>query len=105
MFRSIINFSFLILCTVAAVNMMSASLSAAEKTLQENPQIATLMVNINNASAEEIADVMTGIGLKKALTIVEYREKTGAFRTIDDLLSVKGIGPATLEKNRHKLKL
>ncbi|RLA01515.1 MAG: ComEA family DNA-binding protein [Gammaproteobacteria bacterium] len=100
--------------------LTSASLQAAEQSqAQQQPsqpnqqvsqqpsqqQIATLTVNINQASAEELADVMTGVGLKKAQVIVSYREKLGAFKSVDDLLGVKGIGPATVEKNRHKLEL
>ena len=108
-FRSIINLSFLIIFSVGTFGLYSGTVFAAEnstkKTTQSQQQIATLTVNINKASAEELSDVMVGVGIKKATTIVEYREKVGSFRKIDDLLQVKGIGPATLEKNRHKLKL
>ncbi len=48
---------------------------------------------------------MTGVGINKANVIVEYREKMGEFKTLEDILQVKGIGPATLKKNRHKLRL
>ncbi len=65
----------------------------------------SLTVNINTASAEEIADVLSGVGISKAKTIVAYRKRIGDFKTLDGLLGVKGIGAVTLEKNRHKLKL
>ena len=105
MFRSVINFSFLLMFAISTVGLFSSVATAEERVSQSQQQIATLTVNINKASAEELSDVMTGVGLKKATTIVEYREKTGSFKSIDDLLQVKGIGPATLEKNRHKLKI
>lgn len=49
-------------------------------------------VNVNQASAEEIADALSGIGLKKAEAIVEYREQFGEFASVEDLTLVKGIG-------------
>lgn len=62
-------------------------------------------VNINSASAEEIAKALNGIGLAKAAAIVEYREKNGSFKTIEDLALVKGIGNRTLEKNKNDILL
>jgi len=59
-------------------------------------------VDINKASAEEIAE-LDNIGPKKAKEIVEYREKNGAFKSLDDLQGVKGIGKATIEKNRDRM--
>lgn len=60
-------------------------------------------LNINKASAEAIADALTGIGLKKAEAIVAYRNANGGFKTLDDLLAVKGVGKKTLEKNKGKI--
>ncbi|MEX9948707.1 ComEA family DNA-binding protein [Providencia rettgeri] len=62
-------------------------------------------VNINQATAEELARKLNGIGKQKAQAIVEYREKYGAFNTVENILEVQGIGPAFLEKNRNKLVL
>lgn len=61
------------------------------------------MVNINSADAETLQRDLNGIGQVKAKAIVEYREANGPFTTVDELLEVKGIGAATLEKNRSKL--
>lgn len=60
-------------------------------------------VNINTASAEMLADAVKGIGNKKAEAIVAYREEHGAFKTVEDLAKVKGIGLKTVEKNRDNL--
>ncbi len=51
------------------------------------------MVDINNASLAQL-DTLAGIGPEKAQTIIDARP----FSSVDDLLKVKGIGPATLEK-------
>ena len=62
-------------------------------------------VSINSASAEELSESLTGIGLKKAQAIVEYREQHGPFKTPEDLLNVKGIGEGLLKKITHDVVL
>lgn len=61
------------------------------------------VVNLNTADAETLQRDLSGIGQVKAKAIVEYREANGPFTSVDELLEVKGIGAATLEKNRSKL--
>lgn len=61
-------------------------------------------ININLASAEEIADVIKGVGLKKAEAIVAWRNEYGKFINLEQLLEVKGIGEKTLEKNRERIR-
>jgi competence protein ComEA len=63
------------------------------------------VININQASAEDIAKVLKGIGLKKAEAIVALRTQLGGFKRIEQLLDVKGIGESTLEKNRALIRL
>lgn len=59
----------------------------------------TTTININVATAEEIATHLEGIGLKKAQAIVAWREEHGNFSSKEELTSVKGIGESTLAKN------
>ncbi|MCY0966389.1 ComEA family DNA-binding protein [Parathalassolituus penaei] len=56
-------------------------------------------VNLNSASAAELS-TLNGIGAVKAEAIVRFREEHGPFNSVEDLTAVKGIGQATLEKNR-----
>jgi competence protein ComEA len=62
-------------------------------------------LNINTASAEQIASEMSGIGESKAKAIVEYRTSHGKFKSVQDLENVDGIGVKTVEKNKDKLTL
>lgn len=62
-------------------------------------------VDLNSADAETLAKELDGIGLSRAKAIVEYREKNGKFRSADEVLNVKGIGPQVLEKNRANLQV
>lgn len=60
-------------------------------------------VNINKASASEIAQALKGIGDSKAQAIVEFRDKNGLFKTAVDITKVKGIGASTYEQNKQDI--
>ncbi|BBN64409.1 MULTISPECIES: ComEA family DNA-binding protein [Pseudomonas] len=60
-------------------------------------------VNLNTADAQTLQKELAGIGKNKADAIVAYREANGDFTSIDELIEVKGIGKAILERNREKL--
>jgi len=62
-------------------------------------------VNINTADATALAAGLNGIGMAKAQAIVEYRQANGPFKSADQLASVKGIGLATVEKNRDRIEV
>ncbi|PKM01371.1 MAG: competence protein ComEA [Gammaproteobacteria bacterium HGW-Gammaproteobacteria-7] len=60
-------------------------------------------VNLNTADAATLTRELKGIGATKAKAIVDYREEHGPFSSVDELLEVKGIGSATLQKIRSQL--
>ncbi len=62
-------------------------------------------ININTASAQELASGLKGVGINKAHAIVAYREEYGLFKTPDDLSGVKGIGIRTIDMNRDSIRL
>jgi len=62
-------------------------------------------VNVNTADAATLAVSLVGVGATKAQAIVAYREENGPFASADDLVSVKGIGTKTLERNRSDILL
>ena len=66
---------------------------------------AVLYVDINNDSAEKMADLLDGVGQVRAEAIVAYREEFGPFVAPEDLMNVQGIGPATLENNRDRIQV
>ena len=74
-----------------AVLTFAAPALAAEKAAPTAPAVK---VNINTASVDQLS-ALPGIGPKLAARIVEYRQKSGAFRSTQDLMNVKGVG----EKN------
>lgn len=62
-------------------------------------------VNLNMADAEMLQRELIGVGNAKAKAIVAYREANGEFASVDEMLEVKGIGKAILEKNRDKVSI
>lgn len=64
---------------------------------------SVLAIDINTATAEELARELDHVGPVKAQRIVEYRQKIGGFVSPEQLLEVYGIGPKTLERNREKI--
>ena len=93
-----------IITLLATLAVVFSTPSYADDTLQTSATEAVIIyVDINNDSAEKMSDLLTGVGLKKAQAIVDYRNEFGPFIAVEDLLNVPGIGPATLEKNRAAL--
>ncbi|MFI2810755.1 MULTISPECIES: helix-hairpin-helix domain-containing protein [Microbulbifer] len=67
--------------------------------------MAASTININQSTAEDIAAVLEGVGPVRAEMIIKYREENGPFTSVEQLLEIKGIGTATLDKNRDKITL
>lgn len=84
--------------TALALILMASGLAG----FAEEPAAA---VNINRADAQTIADVLDGVGLKKAEAIVAHRQKQGGFKSMVDLADVKGIGLRTVEINEARIRL
>lgn len=77
-----------------ATTPITAQVAKAEQSVK---------VNLNAADAETLRRDLLGIGASKAKAIIAYRESNGPFTAVDELLEVKGIGKALLEKNRDRL--
>ena len=74
-------------------------------TTQMTQSEQSTKVNLNAADAETLRRDLFGIGAAKANAIIAYREGNGPFMAVDELLEVKGIGKALLEKNRGRLEI
>ncbi|WP_082033944.1 ComEA family DNA-binding protein [Cohnella kolymensis] len=61
------------------------------------PFPASTLLDLNTARQSQLED-LPGIGASKAKAIIAFREQNGAFKSVKQLLEVKGIGPKMLEK-------
>lgn len=59
-------------------------------------------VNVNNANSAQL-QTLNGIGPTKAQEIIKYRKSHGRFKSVDELVNVKGIGPKTLQKMKSQV--
>jgi comEA protein len=84
-----------ILLLLAAFGALAVSLPAKKK-----PPAAP--VNLNTATSEEL-QLVPGIGPVTAEKILQMRKSYGAFKSVDDLSAIRGIGPKRLEKMRKYL--
>jgi len=60
------------------------------------------VVNVNTASIEEL-QLLPGVGEVRAHAILARRSEEGSFKSVDEIVEVKGIGPAMLERLRPHL--
>lgn len=74
----------------------------ASKAAPATAKPAAAKVNINTADETALMSIK-GIGKTKAKSIIEYRQKNGAFKTVDELTKVKGIGEKSLGKFKDQV--
>jgi competence protein ComEA len=88
-----------VIAALLTVSLAGPALTHAAQAQAPAAEKAAPAVNLNSASAADL-ESLPGIGAKTAERILEYRQKNGPFKKIEDLMNVKGIG----EKNFLKLK-
>jgi competence protein ComEA len=88
----------MIIAALLAVGLTAGVTSAQEsaRTPAQKPAAAAA-VNLNTASAAQL-ESLPGIGPSMAQRIVEYRQQSGGFKKIEELMNVRGIGEATFLK-------
>jgi competence protein ComEA len=93
-----------VLATVEPIkfNQTAPSSQVTEpKSMPSNPVLAS--ININTADAETLAAELKGIGLKRAKAILAYRNEHGPFKSVDDLVMIRGISKRIVDQNREKI--
>ena len=93
-----------VLLAMLAMAVLPAAAAVQQKSATKPPAAAksaapTTPININTATQAQF-ESLPGLGAKVAQRIIEYRQKNGNFKKIEDLMNVKGIG----EKSFLKLK-
>lgn len=88
-----------------SVNAVPAGATAVPEPVPVVRQVEAeqARLDLNKADALTLQKALNGIGKAKAEAIVAYREANGPFTSVDELLEIKGIGNALLERNRDKV--
>ena len=89
----------------ALIVALLVGIGAPASAADAKAPLAPMSVNINTADAETLAVALDGVGAARARAIVEYRTAHGPFHSVDDLLDVRGVGPARLEQLRPLVKV
>jgi competence protein ComEA len=90
----------IIMAAIAAIALSASAANAQARAGAPKPAAtAAAPVNLNTATAEQLATI-PGVGEKTAALIIEYRQKNGGFKKIEDLMNVRGVG----EKSFLKMK-
>lgn len=87
-----------VLSAILAVMLLGSGVWAQERP-QKGSGTPAAVVNLNTATVAQL-EALPGIGQKTAERIVEYRQKTGGFKKVEDVMNVRGVG----EKGFLKLK-
>jgi competence protein ComEA len=98
MFRTVLSIVALTCLLGAPLSRVAAAQTKTPARAAAKPA-STAIVNLNTASATEF-EGLPGIGAKTAARILEYRQKNGPFKKVEELMNVRGVG----EKNFLKLK-
>jgi competence protein ComEA len=93
----IITAAAIALALAGGVNAMAAQSTAGAKPKAAAP--ATAPINLNSATAMQL-ETLPGVGKATAQRIVEYRQKNGGFKKVEDLMNIRGLG----EKGFLKIK-
>ncbi|WP_448548677.1 ComEA family DNA-binding protein [Thalassotalea fusca] len=94
--------------SIVLLGLLFSSLSTGQDSISSEHSVIASdevgLISLNQANVEQLS-MLKGIGAKKAMAIIAYREEFGEFKTLEGLLNVKGIGKAILEINRTRLTL
>ncbi|AWY43552.1 competence protein ComEA [Pseudomonas putida] len=106
-FLSSLVFAFLTTASMASngAPVAKPETGNAPQMQEVSPKVVTDKIDLNTADGPTLQRELSGIGEAKANAIVAYRDMNGPFASVDELLEVKGIGKAILDRNREKLEV
>lgn len=89
---------------LTTILLFNTNLVSAEPTVTNEAVVMQQVVHLNKSTIDELM-TLKGVGQKKAEAILAYREQVGEFKSIEDLINVKGIGEKILSDNVERLKI
>lgn len=91
-----------IIAAAAVTVAAPSSASALQEKSQDAKAAPAQVVNLNTAPAEQL-ERLPGVGPSTAARIIEYRQKNGGFKKIEEVMNVRGIGEKAFLKMKSQL--
>jgi competence protein ComEA len=89
----------ILLAALVALAVSATTLHAQTPPASKAPVTASAPINLNTATAQQL-ETIPGVGAKMAERIIDYRQKNGGFKKVEDLMNISGVG----EKSFLKMK-
>jgi len=97
--------------TLGVILLVNCSFTLAKETNDPQPAqgqsiqlLKQHVVNLNKSTFEQLV-TLKGVGQTKAQAIIVYRQQVGAFKSIDELTKVSGIGDKIVNQNKMRLSI
>ena len=84
---------------------LSLAAASASQQVQARFEGQQQSVDLNSASAEQLASLLVGVGAAKAQAIIRYRDEVGPFLSAEELEEGKGIGPSIVKRNKTRIRV
>lgn len=98
-------FAVMLSCFILSTNAFSAA--SVEKTISKTPLASSVSnaaaINLNTADVKTLSKSIKGIGIKRAESIVKYRETHNGFKAVTDLSEVPLIGKNFVSKHLSEI--
>ena len=101
---NILSLKALVCALLTTTLFFTANFTFAAPKVINDVVVKQQIVNLNKSTLDDLA-TLKGIGHKKAQAILTYREQVGGFKSVNDLMKVKGIGEKVLIDNKERLKI
>ncbi len=103
--KSLVAFISAVVVSLSAVSVTQAETTSPASKPQVEQQVPKAdKVNLNSADVDALM-TLKGVGAKKAEAIVAWRKEHGQFKSIEQLMDVKGIGESIFETNKSRLSI
>ena len=94
-----------LLCALLTTLLLfNVNVISAESKVITHVKVIQQDVNLNKSTIDDLV-TLKGVGHKKAQAIIAYRQQIGEFKSVSELVNVKGIGEKILAENKDRLKI
>ena len=97
-----LSIAALVALAVISLVALPASASVSQAKTADTKAAPAPVVNINTAPAEQL-ERLPGVGPRTAARIIEYRQKNGGFKKVEELMNVRGIGEKAFLRMKNQL--